>query len=181
MDSVDPEAQQLGSVAPNAEGAFIRSQWIFTVLQVLGGQIALPVLLATFICVKGLRRNFVIKSFCLTWIISSISYCLELYAFHFVLPESRSDDILEPSTDIFCLNQAALINGCITMTSVATLGVVLDLWLIIRIPRLGTGIKRSLLLSTPAYISFLVFYVKTAIPCQSVRLTDHVIGRSSLQ
>ncbi|KZS88477.1 hypothetical protein SISNIDRAFT_490077 [Sistotremastrum niveocremeum HHB9708] len=121
MDSVDPEAQQLGSVAPNAEGAFIRSQWIFTGLQVLGGQIALPVLLATFICVKGLQRNFVIKSFCLTWIISSISYCLELYAFHFVLPKFRNDNILEPSTDVLCLHQAALINGCLTITLIAYL------------------------------------------------------------
>jgi hypothetical protein len=59
-------------------------EWNFTVLQIVGGQICLPMLLLTYLLLgsnntKGdrtLRRGPVVISFVITWIISSICYSL---------------------------------------------------------------------------------------------------------
>ncbi|KZT41827.1 hypothetical protein SISSUDRAFT_1059137 [Sistotremastrum suecicum HHB10207 ss-3] len=54
--------------------------WVYIILQVLGGQIGLPILLVTFTLSRTVRRQLVVSSFCFTWIISSVSFSLSMYA-----------------------------------------------------------------------------------------------------
>ncbi|KZS96248.1 hypothetical protein SISNIDRAFT_450898 [Sistotremastrum niveocremeum HHB9708] len=130
-------------------------EWVFTALLVIGGQVGLPILLASFLFVRTAVRSLVVNSFCFTWIVYSISYCLLLYT-------SRSDkgtaDII-PTNDELCLFQAALINGSQAMTAVSTLGMVINLWLILNRPAQPLTLKRSLLLASPAYVVFVAFFV----------------------
>jgi uncharacterized membrane protein (DUF485 family) len=49
---------------------------IFLGLQVAGGQILMPILLATVICSKGVSRSLVFVNFCCCWVLSSIVFSL---------------------------------------------------------------------------------------------------------
>ncbi|KZS88489.1 hypothetical protein SISNIDRAFT_470109 [Sistotremastrum niveocremeum HHB9708] len=86
-------------------------EWVFIILQILGGQIGLPILLGTFLLSKRTSRTAVLDSFCLTWIISSISYSLLLY----VRRATAEVFDIEPPSDAFCLFQAALVEGSIVI------------------------------------------------------------------
>ncbi|KLO12760.1 hypothetical protein SCHPADRAFT_904810 [Schizopora paradoxa] len=99
----------------------------FLGLQVTGGQILLPLLVLTTIFSRKVPRSPVFINFCISWIVSSVVYSLLVY-------RGRSDPAnlsLDPSPQE-CLIQASLINGVQALTSCATIGLVIQLFVVIR-------------------------------------------------
>ncbi|KLO12757.1 hypothetical protein SCHPADRAFT_399713 [Schizopora paradoxa] len=100
---------------------------VFLGLQITGGQILLPLLVLTTIFSRKAPRSSVFINFCISWILYSIVYSLLVY-------RGRSDPFdlsVDPSAQE-CLVQASLINGVQAMTSCATIGVVIQLFCILK-------------------------------------------------
>lgn len=55
---------------------------LFVVLQVLGGQIGLPLFIATMLIAPNVKKHLTLVNFFLSWIIYSIVYCLAYVALH---------------------------------------------------------------------------------------------------
>ena len=51
-------------------------QGLFVALQVIGGQIGLPLFVATMLLARSVKRHFILMNFCFSWIFYSIAYCL---------------------------------------------------------------------------------------------------------
>ncbi|KIK58602.1 hypothetical protein GYMLUDRAFT_98055 [Collybiopsis luxurians FD-317 M1] len=84
-------------------------------------------------------------SFCISWIISCISYCLLFFA-------GQQFDLTQPPTYGLCLTQAALIYSSPPLTGATTFALFLDLWLMYRAASrnqrsgLGRTVRISLLI-----------------------------------
>ncbi|TDL16474.1 hypothetical protein BD410DRAFT_844367 [Rickenella mellea] len=102
-------------------------EWIFLILQVTGGQILLPIIIATSLFSKSTPRHTIFLNFCLSWSLSSIIFSLLLYRERST-PEEVS---LTPGPNI-CIIQAALVNGIQAMTSCTTLALVIHIWSVFR-------------------------------------------------
>lgn len=49
---------------------------LFVTLQVIGGQVGLPLFIGTMLFSKKIKRHLMLVNFCGSWIIYSIVYCL---------------------------------------------------------------------------------------------------------
>ena len=49
---------------------------LFVTLQVIGGQVGLPLFIGTMLFSKKVKRHLMLVNFCGSWIIYSIVYCL---------------------------------------------------------------------------------------------------------
>lgn len=54
----------------------------FTILQVAGGQLLLPLLVMTIFLSKRVKRHPVFINFCISWIASSVTFCLLYVPLH---------------------------------------------------------------------------------------------------
>ncbi|KZS96265.1 hypothetical protein SISNIDRAFT_482851 [Sistotremastrum niveocremeum HHB9708] len=134
--------------------------WLYIIIQILGGQIGLPLLLLTFIFSRSVRRDIVVGNFCLTWIISSVSFSLVMYST--LLGERAVSSGL-------CLLQSVLIEACQAMlvyfsmnplaTAVSTFSLAFNLWMVMQRPRLTAQLKWQMLLCLPSYIVFFTIVV----------------------
>ncbi|KAI0089244.1 hypothetical protein BDY19DRAFT_133221 [Irpex rosettiformis] len=96
-----------------------RQMYAFFSLQIIGGHVGVPIILATFL-ISGVRRHPLVVNFLGTWIIYATSFCLLLYTGY-----QFKHDI--PRT--LCIIQASLIHGVSLMAPIATFAFVLNLWL----------------------------------------------------
>ncbi|KZT34759.1 hypothetical protein SISSUDRAFT_245261 [Sistotremastrum suecicum HHB10207 ss-3] len=124
--------------------------WLYIIIQILGGQIGLPLLLLTFIFSRSVRRDIVVGNFCLTWMISSVSFSLVMYST--LLGERAVSSGL-------CLLQSVLIEACQAMTAVSTFSLAFNLWMVMQRPRLTAQLKWQMLLCLPSYIVFFTIVV----------------------
>ena len=79
-----------------------RSLIAWLVFHVVGGQVLLPILCATFLFTR-VQRHPVMINMCLTWVLTSIIACLLLYSNQY-----QSDQPVLASPDPLCLVQAVL-------------------------------------------------------------------------
>lgn len=49
---------------------------LYLALQIIGGQIGLPIIITTILFSKRISRHPTLINFCITWVIYSISYCI---------------------------------------------------------------------------------------------------------
>lgn len=132
--------------------------WI--ILNVVPAHLIIPAMLAT-IFMKKIRRHPVFVSFLSVWIIAGVSSSILVYAGQATGPE--------PSHSL-CLFQASLLFGYPSMTSLAALGVVIQVFFAIKDasnkasaePR-GRALHRDAVLIIAPYASLVVFSVATAI------------------
>jgi len=142
-------------------------QRTFLALQVTGGQVCLPLLLLTYLFLgsktlptgREIRRDPIVTSFVITWIISSICYSLMLYSTH-----SDQFFMVIFNRPAFCLVQACLTPAAQAMTTTSTLIVVIN----IRNAIIRSGFEKekgkrdkliTLLFICIPYIVFLAFFV----------------------
>ncbi|KAH9858011.1 hypothetical protein C2E23DRAFT_880684 [Lenzites betulinus] len=92
---------------------------LFLTIHILGGHIGLPLLVATFLFSKTVKRHATIINFCVIWILYSIIYCLLLYG---------GTALQKDPPHALCLTQAAMNYGAPPMAVVAGLAVVLQIW-----------------------------------------------------
>ncbi|TDL23326.1 hypothetical protein BD410DRAFT_787673 [Rickenella mellea] len=98
---------------PNVVGTSSQTDltiWLF--FQIAAGHVLLPILVATFVLAKSVRRHPALINMCITWIISAIASTLLLYAGKQQGPE--------PSHAL-CVTQAALLLSVPPMTSMSAL------------------------------------------------------------
>ncbi|TDL16470.1 hypothetical protein BD410DRAFT_844363 [Rickenella mellea] len=131
---------------------------IFLGLQVTGGHILLPLIIATSFLSKATPRHTIFLNFCFSWTLSSIIFSLLLYT-------ERSDAqeaSLTPGANM-CLIQAALVNGIQAMSGIAhsrivfhltilgyrtsstTLALVIHIWSVFRQARRNGALSESLI------------------------------------
>jgi len=155
-------------------------EWIFIVLQIVGGQICLPLLLLTYLFLgsnasnksRPLQRDPIVINFVISWIISSICYSLLLYW-------ERSDDLLQ-SLDVtnpsLCLAQAALIPASQAFTSSTTFILVLGVWsAVIR----GSSLKTQGRQARDKWI-MAAFLVSPYVIFLAFSLQAYLVGRQSV-
>lgn len=142
--------------------SFHHLQPIYLVLLIAGGQVGLPLVIVTLLfSKKAIRHPTLINFFC-TWVIYSVVFCLFLY--------SRQQD--QQLQGLLCQVQSALIHGAPPMSVVATLALVIQLWLTLREPpvqqtvtlsgsRWPKTLRLRIMLVTP-YITFAIFIIITA-------------------
>jgi len=134
---------------------------VYLLLQVIGGQILLPILLFTIIFSKRVAtRNPVFVNFTLSWIISSIVYSIFVY---------RDRSTLELQLVINanpCLVQSALINGVQALTACSTLALIINVWSVIRSstndgnkPKSPWESHQTLVLLVLPYLAFVTFTI----------------------
>ncbi|TFK36963.1 hypothetical protein BDQ12DRAFT_232379 [Crucibulum laeve] len=131
------EVPELGYLAP-----------VYLGLHIAGGQVGLPIIIATFLLAKNVTRHPSLINFCITWVIYSVCYCIL----------GDVNDINSP----VCFAQSALIHGAPTMSAVSTLVVVVEIWWTFREPTASRGTRwprntRLTLGLTLPYIAFVVF------------------------
>jgi len=135
---------------------------LYLVLHIVGGQVGLPIIIATLLTSKKVARHPTLVNFFCTWVIYSIVYCILLYSGQRHQPPS-----------ILCEVQSALVHGASPMCVVATLALVIQLWSTLREPPLQrtTVLSRSrwpstlrlrIMLVVP-YIVFVTFVILTAL------------------
>ncbi|KAH8110665.1 hypothetical protein DFH11DRAFT_1513998 [Phellopilus nigrolimitatus] len=139
---------------------------IWMALHIVGGQVALPLAVLTFIFAPrfasaGRPRYLTLINFCVTWIVYSVVHCILLYS-------GQANQNLEAPTKL-CLAQASLIHGAPPMAAVAGLEMVVQLWCVQKriyrtdvpyIRNLPERLTNSLILVLP-YIVFVVFSLLT--------------------
>ncbi|KAH6916981.1 hypothetical protein BKA70DRAFT_1417760 [Coprinopsis sp. MPI-PUGE-AT-0042] len=142
-----PPIPDLGHLAP-----------VFLTLHIVGGQIILPILVATCAWSKSVIRHPTLINFLSTWIIHSVCSCLLLY--------SKEPIHTSPAGPI-CFAQSALTHGTLTMCASSGLMVVIQAWSMFHQPELGSnrwlfspGLVAKLAFP---YIVFVVYTVTTAI------------------
>lgn len=70
--SQHPDQQQLTFDILTAH----RYEGLFISLQVIGGQIGLPLFIATMLLARSVKRHYILVNFCFSWIVYSVAYCL---------------------------------------------------------------------------------------------------------
>ncbi|OCB85747.1 hypothetical protein A7U60_g7399 [Sanghuangporus baumii] len=91
--------------------------WFF--FQIAADHVFLPILVATFLLAKRVKRNPILINMCITWIIAGISSTLLLYAGKETGPE--------PSHAL-CVFQASMLEGTPPMCSVSALALIYTIW-----------------------------------------------------
>jgi len=117
-----------------------------------GGQVGLPIIIATFLFTK-VHRHPTLINFCITWVIYSVSYSI-------LLLSHEKNGTLGP----VCFVQSVMIHGAPPMSVIATLVVVVQLWSTFLDPEVTTHFAldswpRMKLLTALAlpYVAFFVF------------------------
>lgn len=95
--------------------------YAFITLQLIGG-LGLLVVVLTALCNKKVRRLGTWYSFCISWILSALSYTLLVFA---------GQQYREPSKPL-CMIQAAAIYAAPTLTSCTTLSLLIHVLLVLR-------------------------------------------------
>ncbi|KAF8496633.1 hypothetical protein JB92DRAFT_2989440 [Gautieria morchelliformis] len=110
-----------------------QKQTVFFAFQVAGGHIGLPLLALASILSRKVHRDPTFFNFCLTWIVSSVVFCVLLY--HSTeghtanLPHSGNTFFRTAQFTRRCFVQASLIPGVQAMTACSTAALVIQLWL----------------------------------------------------
>ncbi|KAF5352655.1 hypothetical protein D9756_005974 [Leucocoprinus leucothites] len=141
--------------------SFAHLQPVFLALHIAGGQVGLPLVIATLLLFKKVARHPTLINFFCIWVIYSVIFCLFLY--------SGQQDQQQPSN--LCQVQSALIHGAPPMSVVATLVLVIQLWSTLREPpaqqitlsrsRWPSTLRLRIMLAIP-YIIFAIFIAITA-------------------
>jgi len=103
-------------VGTNAHGVLV----FYFALQIVGGHVLLPILVAIFAFSKKANRHPTLINLCLTWILSGIFSCILLY---WGVQQGS-----EPPFGL-CLTQSSLIYGIPPMTATAVCALVFQIWL----------------------------------------------------
>lgn len=109
-------------IAEHDRGSFMSPETklaIWFSFQILGGQIMMPILVATFVFSKTAKRDPTLVNLCGTFILTGFCGCLLLYAGQAYGPE--------PSKGL-CILQASLVTACPPTWSVAMLALVYQTW-----------------------------------------------------
>ncbi|EJD36513.1 hypothetical protein AURDEDRAFT_174472 [Auricularia subglabra TFB-10046 SS5] len=125
----------------------------FFVLTISGGQVLLPVVLATCILSRRVHRHALFLELLACFVVYSLATCVVLYAGRQGDPDVEGHPL--------CLAQAALVNGSLIMTSIAAFCLILHLRLTMPLSskqlRDGLGPLGQRLLSCAAPLAFLVY------------------------
>ncbi|KAF7784085.1 hypothetical protein Agabi119p4_250 [Agaricus bisporus var. burnettii] len=138
---------------------------LFLALQISGGQVGLPIIIATLVLSKKVARHPTLINFFCTWVIYSIVFCLLLY----------SGGQGRPASEVLCQVQSVLIHGASPMCGVATLALVIQFWVTMqespaqqqlvtlsRSSRWPATLRLRILLVLP-YAVFVVFILATTL------------------
>jgi len=97
---------------------------LFFAFQIIGGHIGFPILLAVVLVLRNASsRHPLFINFCVIWIMSSVVFCILLYAGHDTGPEPPF---------MICAIQASLVYAMPIMSSVSLTAMVFHLWLVLR-------------------------------------------------
>ncbi|KAA1469862.1 hypothetical protein DENSPDRAFT_835535 [Dentipellis sp. KUC8613] len=158
MDIASPIATNGSSVVVHGVSSYAISSpklvaWLF--LQIAGGQVLMPILVATFLFSKA-KRDATLVNLCGTFIPAGISACLLLYAGQATGPEPNK---------ALCIAQAALVNPCPPMWALALLACVFHMWKSLDMDPGKREYSRTLkccLILLP-YVVFVVYAVATIV------------------
>ncbi|TDL26181.1 hypothetical protein BD410DRAFT_826041 [Rickenella mellea] len=133
---------------------------ILVALQVIGGQVALPLFVGTVLISRKLRVKTcpTLINFCITWIIYSVIYCLTIY--------DRQRDVLN-SRRVLCTTQAIMVHGVVPMVATSYVFLVLHIWNALGLPgSTWSGTHRratAMTMIAMPYIVFLLFSVASVV------------------
>ncbi|KAK0465602.1 uncharacterized protein EV420DRAFT_968831 [Desarmillaria tabescens] len=131
---------------------------VFIALHIAGGQIGLPILILTWAVFKSVVRHPTLVNLWITFVIYSVSYCILLYS-------GQVESIIALSSNV-CLVQAAMIHGAPSMSAIAGLVVVFQIWQTFQEPSSSNTTNRphsvKIFLVLP-YLVFLVFALMAGI------------------
>jgi len=146
----------------------------WTVFQVAGGQVLLPILVATFLFSRATRHPTIINM-CITWILSSIVSCLLFYSgeYHH-LPEGSASPL--------CIAQASLVFAIPPMLAASAFGAIYHVWFTVSSTLKGqAALKnctvRSLVLLLLPYVLLVAFGVGGAIVVLTRPLSNVSLAR----
>jgi len=124
---------------------------LFVTLQVIGGQVGLPLFIGTMLFSKKIKRHLMLVNFCGSWIIYSIVYCLTIY-------NHRLDD--HGAGRRLCIAQAVMVHGVVPLSVTAYCALHLQVWMGLRAPlHEGSWIEnyRRAILLTMLFAPYVVF------------------------
>ncbi|KAI5121352.1 hypothetical protein M0805_000660 [Coniferiporia weirii] len=157
--STDPTGESANGINENDPGARQSlALWFF--FQITANNIGLPILVATFLLAKTVRRNPTLINMCITWIIAGISSSLLLYA---------GKELGEEPGHALCIAQASLLYGTPPMCSVSALALIYTVWKSLSCMKNESAPKSSnariyaLQLLVAPYIALLSFAIATAV------------------
>lgn len=139
-------------MAPRVGTNSVALLYLFLAFQLVN-QIFLPILVATFLLSKSVKRHSTVVNICVTWIISGTISSLLLYAGKQVGPEPPK---------MLCVSQATLLDGVPPMNSVAILALMNQVNLSIRKPKAKSQTIRTSALLIAPYLSFFAFAISAA-------------------
>ncbi|KAF8513696.1 hypothetical protein JB92DRAFT_2922235 [Gautieria morchelliformis] len=122
-----------------------QKQAVFFAFQIAGGHVGLPLLVLVSILFRKVHRDPAFFNFCLTWIVSSVVFCVLLYqgteGHTFNAPYGGTSYSYEVYFSRRCFIQASLIPGAQAMTACSTAALVIQLWLRLRTAIYGVTIS----------------------------------------
>jgi len=134
--------------------------WIY--FNLIVNTILLPILVATFLFSKKVKRHLTLVNLCITWILSGIFSLLLFYAGQY--------DTREPSNHSLCIVQSSLFFGITPMWTIAVFAMIFHMMVTINGSEVGPW-TMDLMLASP-YVSQIVF--STANLIVSVRHPEKV-------
>ncbi|KAF8496632.1 hypothetical protein JB92DRAFT_2989429 [Gautieria morchelliformis] len=151
-----------------------QKQTAFFAFQIAGGHIGLPLLALVSILSRKVHRDPAFFNFCLTWIVSSVVFCVLLYqgtqGHTFNVPYGGT--IYSPSVQFTrrCYIQASLIPGVQAMTACSTAALVIQLWLRLRTAIYGVTISpvQPRLITTALIMAPWILFISFSIPASFV-------------
>ncbi|KAG7452325.1 uncharacterized protein BT62DRAFT_298067 [Guyanagaster necrorhizus] len=127
---------------------------VFIALHIAGGQVGVPIIILTWAFSKNVVRHPTLVNLWITFVVYSISYCILLYT------GSWQVDATTSSPSKVCLVQSAMVQGAPSMSAVAGLLVVFQIWQTFQEPSPSNTAKRpdsvKIFLVLP-YLVFLIF------------------------
>ncbi|KAF8460968.1 hypothetical protein JB92DRAFT_2883839 [Gautieria morchelliformis] len=152
-----------------------QKQTVFFTFQIAGGHIGLPLLALVSILSRKVHRDPVFFNFCLTWVVSSVVFCVLLYqgtqGHTFNAPYGGTIYSRGVLFTRRCFIQACLIPGVQAMTTCSTAALVIQLWLRLRTAIYGVTIS-------PLIMSPWLLFISLSIPASYV--TNIRIGGPSI-
>ncbi|KAF8523654.1 hypothetical protein JB92DRAFT_2883669 [Gautieria morchelliformis] len=151
-----------------------QKQMAFFTFQVAGGHVGVPLLVLVSILFRKVHRDPAFFNFCLTWIVSSIVFCVILYhgteGHTFNAPYGGT--IYSPSVQFTrrCHIQASLIPGVQAMTACSTAALVIQLWLRLRTAIYGVTFSpvQPRLITVALIVAPWILFISFSIPANYV-------------